>query len=70
MKNFIIALLITYIFWTDIAIIHPLPVLPLAFVCFWLIVAEIDEIATDYRRRIREGRRLQRKIKRMEREVN
>ena len=70
MKNFMIALLVTYIFWTDLAVIHPLPVLPLVVVCFWLIVAEIDEVVTDYRKRIRHGQRLQRRIKRMEREVN
>lgn len=70
MKNILIAILTTYVFWTDIAIIHPLPVLPLIFVCFWLIVAEVDEVVTDYRKRIRNGQRLQRRIKRMEREVN
>ena len=69
MKNIIIALLTTYIFWADIAIIHPLPVLPLIFVCFWLIVAVIDDAVTDYKKRIRKGQRLQRRIKRMEREV-
>ena len=70
MKNILIALLITYIFWTDIAIIHPLPVLPLIFVCFWLVIITIDDVVTDYKDRLRKGRRLQRKIKRMEREVN
>lgn len=70
MKNWIIAIFATYIFWTDFAIIHPLPVLPVVAVCFWLIVAEVDEVVTDYRKRIREGHRLQRRIKRLEREVD
>ena len=70
MKNFIIALCITYIFWTDIAVIHPLPVLPLMVICFWLAIAAVDDVVMDYKDRIRKGRRLQRKIKRMEREVN
>lgn len=70
MKNLTIALLVTYIFWTDIAIIHPLPVLPLMVLCFWLAIAAVDDVVTDYKDRLRRGRSLQRKIKRMEREVN
>ena len=69
MKNWIIAILMTYIFWTDFAVIHPLPVLPLVVVCFWLAIAAVDDVVMDYKDRIRRGRRLQRKIKRMEREV-
>lgn len=70
MKNILIALLTTYIFWTDLAVIHPLPMLPLVFVCAWMVIAEVDEVFTDYKRRVRNGRRLQRRIKRMEREVH
>lgn len=70
MKNIIIAALTTYVFWTDFAEIHPLPILPLLFVTFWFIIAGIDELIVDYKHTIRKGQRLQRKIKRMEREVN
>lgn len=70
MKNLMIALLVTYIFWTDIAVIHPLPVLPLMVLCFWLAIAAVDDVVMDYKDRLRRGRRLQRKIKRMEREVH
>ena len=70
MKNLIIALLVSYVFWTDIAVIHPLPLLPLMVLCFWLAIAAVDDVVTDYKDRIRKGRRLQRRIKRMEREVN
>ena len=65
MKNIIIAAFTTYVFWTDFAEIHPLPVLPLIFVTFWLIIAGIDDLIT-----VRKGQRLQRKIKRLEKEVN
>ena len=69
MKNIIIALLTTYIFWTDFCVIHPLPVLPLMFVAFWLMIAWIDDLIDDYRQTIRRGQRLQRRIRKMEREV-
>ena len=69
MKNIVIALLATYVLWTDVAVVHPLPVLPFLAICFWIIISEIDYVITDYRERIRKGQRLQRRIKRMEREV-
>lgn len=69
MKNILIAALITYIFWTDVAVIHPLPVLPLMFVVFWLLIAGIDDLIDDYRKTIRRGQRLQRRIRKMEKEV-
>lgn len=69
MKNLVLAILATYIFWTDMAVIHPLPVLPIIVLLIWATLVEIDDVITDYKKRIREGRRLQRRIKRMEREV-
>lgn len=69
MKNILLALLITYIFWTDICVIHPLPVLPLMFFAFWLIITEIDDLIDDYIKTVRRGQRLQHRIQRMEREV-
>ena len=70
MKNIIIAALTTYVFWTDFAVIHPVVALPMLFVTIWFIIAGIDDLISDYKNRIRKGQRLQRKIKRMEREVN
>ena len=70
MKNILIAILMTYIFWADICVIHPLPVLPLMFVAIWLVIAGIDDLIDDYRKTIRRGQRLQRRIRKMEREVH
>lgn len=70
MKNILIATLMTYIFWADICVIHPLPVLPLMFVAIWLMIAGIDDLIDDYRKTIRRGQRLQRRIRKMEREVH
>ena len=70
MKNIIIAAFATYVFWTDFAVIHPVVAFPMLFVTIWFIIAGIDDLISDYKNRIRKGQRLQRKIKRMEREVN
>ena len=67
MKNIIIALLTTYIFYTDFCVVKLWYIVPLIFVVFWLVIAEIDEVIRDYQETVRRGRRLQRTIKRMER---
>lgn len=67
MKNIIISMLITYIFYTDFCVVKLWYIVPLIFVVFWLIISEIDEVIRDYQETVRRGRRLQRTIKRMER---
>ena len=67
MKNIIIALLTTYIFYTDLCVVKLWYIVPFIFVVFWLVIAEIDEVIRDYQETVRRGRRLQRTIKRMER---
>lgn len=67
MKNIIIALLTTYIFYTDFCVVKLWYIVPLIFVVFWLVIAEIDEVILDYQETVRRGRRLQRTIKKMER---
>lgn len=70
MKNILIAALTTYIFWADICVIRPLPVLPLMFVTFLMLIVGIDDLIDDYRKTIRRGQRLQRRIRKMEKEVH
>lgn len=67
MKNIIIALLTTYIFYTDFCVVKLWYIVPLIFVVFWLVISEIDEVIRDYQETVRRGRRLQRTIKKMER---
>lgn len=69
MKNAIIAAMATYIFWTDCCVIRPIAALPIIFLVFWLLIAEIDEQIRDYKRAKRKGERLARVIRRMEREA-
>lgn len=67
MKNILIAILTTYIFYTDFCVVKLWYIVPLIFVVFWLVIAEADEVIRDYQETVRRGRRLQRTIKRMER---
>lgn len=65
MKNLIISLLATYIFWTDFCVLHPLPVLPVLFLLFWMILAGIDDLIEDFMKSLKRGRKLSNHIKRM-----
>jgi hypothetical protein len=67
MKNMIIAALMTYIFWTDICVIHPLPVLPMIFGVIWMLLASIDDMMADFKRSMMRGNRLNMRINRIKR---
>lgn len=67
MKNMIIAMLVTYIFYTDLCVVHIPAMLPLMFVTFWLIIAESEEQLKEYRRQRHRRRYLQEKINRIRR---
>ena len=67
MKNMIIAALMTYIFWTDICVIHPLPVLPILFLTIWVLLASIDDMVADFKRSMIRGNRLNMRITRIKR---
>lgn len=67
MKNLIIAILATYVFYTDICVVHLWYVIPFMFLVFWLVVAGIDELIQDYHKQVRRGQRLQMKLKQAER---
>lgn len=67
MKNFMLAILITYIFWADICVIHPLPVLPILFLTIWVLLASIDDMVADFKRSMMRGNRLNMRINRIKR---
>lgn len=67
MKNLIIAILATYVFYTDFCVVHLWYVIPFVFLVFWLVVAGIDELIQDYHKQVRRGQRLQMKLKQAER---
>lgn len=67
MKNIIIALLTTYIFYTDFCVVKLWYIVPFIFLIFWAMLAGVEDLIRDYQETVRRGRRLQRTIKRMER---
>lgn len=67
MKNIIIALLTTYIFYTDFCVVKLWYIVPFIFLIFWAMLTGVEDLILDYQETVRRGRRLQRTIKRMER---
>lgn len=68
MKNCIIAMLMTYIFWNELCVDKSYPVVTVAvWLVFWLAVWAVDEWQKDFRRKHRRGSYLVNKIKKMER---
>lgn len=67
MKNLIIAILATYVFYTDFCVVRLWYVIPFMFLVFWLVVAGIDELIRDFQKQVRRGQRLQNKLRRAER---
>jgi len=65
MKNIIIAILATVIFYTQFCVIKMWYVMPLIALCIWLGIEEVECVIEDYKKTIRRGRRLQRKIQRL-----
>lgn len=65
MKNLIIAILSTIIFYTQFCVIKMWYVMPVFALCVWIAISEFDCVVEDYKNTIRHGRKLQRKIKRL-----
>lgn len=61
MKNMIIALMAAYIFYGFCVIRNPIiPVI--AFILFWLIIAEAEELVKDFQDSVKRGEQLNRRI--------
>ena len=67
MKNILIAILTTYIFYTDFCVVKLWYLVPFIFIVFLGLLAGVEDLIRDYQETVRRGRRLQRTIKRMER---
>lgn len=65
MKNLIIAILMTAVFYLNICEVKMPVTIPFMVITFYLIVAEIDCEISDFLMRSRRGRRLQRRIRRL-----
>jgi len=65
MKNIIISILATIIFYTQFCEIKMWYVMPVFALCVWLIISEIECVIEDYQDTMQRGKRLQRKIQRL-----
>lgn len=71
MKNAMIAILLTYIYYTDFCVVKMPVVVPVMILIVWALLAEIEEYFTEYGKSVRRGQQLAHRIRRMKRkEVN
>lgn len=64
MKNLIIAVLSTIIFYTQFCEIKIPYIMPVFTLCVFIIASGIDEAIYDYRRSVKRGEKLKRKLRR------
>lgn len=69
MKNLIIAILATIIFYTQFCVIKMPAVMPIFTLCVWVILAEIDEFIAEYKATVKRGEKLQRTIRKARRNL-
>ena len=65
MKNIIISILATIIFYTQFCVIKMWYVMPVFTLCVWACITETECLIEDYQKTVRRGRRLQRKIQKL-----
>jgi len=71
MKNAMIAILLTYIYYTDFCVVKMPIVIPIMILILWALLAEIEEYFKEYGKSVRRGQQLAHRIRRMKRkEVN
>lgn len=69
MKNIIISLLATWIFWKDICVIHPVWVLPIIFAIILAWIHCVEYEVREYQNSKRRGKYLARKIGKIGKEL-
>lgn len=67
MKNILISILATYVFYTDLCVVNRPIVVPFIFIVFWFTIAGIDELVRDFQHQVKRGQRLQAKLRKAER---
>lgn len=72
MKNLMIAMLASYIFYTDFCVVKMPALVPFIVVVFWLTACVIEEAVhyvMDFREDVRRGEKLARRIRRLKNEL-
>lgn len=65
MKNFIIAVLITIVFYTDLVVIQAPETVPFFLLIAWAAVEVVDDLVIEYRERLRKQKKLQKAVRRL-----
>ena len=65
MKNWMIAILLTYIFYADLCVIRIPFIIPALLVVFWALVECLEDVAIEYQAKLRRGAKLQKTVRRL-----
>ena len=65
MKNWTIALLITYVFYTDFCVIQYPILIPFMAVFFWAVTESVEDLILEHRAKARRARKLQNNVRRL-----
>ena len=65
MKNWIIAILLTYVFYTDFCVIQYPILIPFLAVFFWAVTESVEDLILEHRAKARRARKLQNNVRRL-----
>ena len=65
MKNWVIAVLMTYVFYYDFCTIQIPVLLPFMLVTFWFLTECVEDMVLEHRAKARRARKLQTEIRRL-----
>lgn len=65
MKNWLIAILITYVFYTDFCVIQYPILIPFMAVFFWAVIEAAEDLILEHRAKARRAKKLQKNVRRL-----
>lgn len=65
MKNLLIAVLVTYVFYFDFCMIQMPILLPFMVAFFWAVTEAVEDLALEHRAKARRARKLQNNVRRL-----
>lgn len=65
MKNWLIALLVTYVFYTDFCVLQYPILIPFLAVFFWAVTEAAEDLILEHRAKARRAKKLQKNVRRL-----
>lgn len=65
MKNWLIAILMTYVFYTDLCVIQYPILIPFLTVFFWVVTEAAEDFVLEQRAKARRAKKLQNNVRRL-----